>query len=39
MCAGVAELPELDSRPGGATDASSNPVSNILLFFLFFPDE
>ena len=38
MCAGVAKLLEaLDSRPGGASDPSSNPIRNILLLFLFVP--
>ena len=40
MFAGVAELSEaLDSRPRGASDSSSNPVRNILLLFVFIPDE
>ena len=29
----------LDSRPGGATDPSSNPIRNILLLFLFVLDD
>ena len=40
MCTGVAELSEaLDSRPGGVIDPSSNPISNILLLFVFVSDE
>ena len=40
LCAGVVELSEaLDSRPGGTSNPSSNPVRNILLLFLFVRDE